>query len=82
MAFFIPFHIFEILCWAERKNKIYVRQVYILHIKILHVVENTNLSVQGLVCGDSGIDDEDATKFIYNNGNNAPTDNITAGVAA
>ena len=28
-----------------------------------------------------GIDDEDATKFIYNNGNNASTDNITAGVA-
>ena len=27
-------------------------------------------------CSDSGIDDEDATKFIYNNGN------ITAGVAA
>ena len=23
-----------------------------------------------------------ATKFIYNNGNNAPSDNITAGVAA
>ena len=35
-------------------------------------------------CSDSGIDDEDefATKFIYNNGNNASTDNITAGVAA
>ena len=29
-------------------------------------------------CSDSGIDDEDATKFIYNNGNNASTDNITA----
>ena len=31
-----------------------------------------------------GIDDEDefATKFNYNNGNNASTDNITAGVAA
>ena len=35
-----------------------------------------------LLCGDIGIDDEDATKFIYNNGNNASTDNITAGVAA
>ena len=34
-------------------------------------------------CSDSGIDeDEFATKFIYNNGNNAPTDNITAWVAA
>ena len=35
-------------------------------------------------CSDSGIDDEDefATKFNYNNGNNAPTDNMTAGVAA
>ena len=35
-------------------------------------------------CSDSGIDDEDefATKFIYNNGNNASTDNITAWVAA
>ena len=35
-------------------------------------------------CGDCGIDDGDefATKFIYNNGNNASTDNITAGVAA
>ena len=35
-------------------------------------------------CSDIGIDDEDefATKFIYNNGNNASTDNITAGVAA
>ena len=35
-------------------------------------------------CSDSGIDDEDefATKFIYNNGNNASTDNITAGVTA
>ena len=33
-------------------------------------------------CSDSGIDDEDATKFIYNNGNNSSTDNITAGVAA
>ena len=33
-------------------------------------------------CCDIGIDDEDATKFIYNNGNNASTDNITAGVAA
>ena len=33
------------------------------------------------ICGDCGIDDEDATKFNYNNGNNAPTDNITARVA-
>ena len=35
-------------------------------------------------CGDCGIDYEDefATKIIYNNGNNASTDNITAGVAA
>ena len=35
-------------------------------------------------CSDSGIDGEDefATKFIYNNGNNASTDNITAWVAA
>ena len=33
-------------------------------------------------CSDIGIDDEDATEFIYNNGNNASTDNITAGVAA
>ena len=35
-------------------------------------------------CSDSGIDVEDefATKFIYNNVNNAWTDNITAGVAA
>ena len=34
--------------------------------------------------GSGGIDDEAAfaTKFIYNNGNNAPTDNITAWVAA
>ena len=37
-----------------------------------------------VACSGMGIDDEDefATKFIYNNGNNAPTDNITAGVAA
>ena len=34
------------------------------------------------ICWGSGIDDEDATKFIYNNGNNSSTDNITAGVAA
>ena len=34
------------------------------------------------LCSDIGIDDEDATEFIYNNGNNASTDNITAGVAA
>ena len=35
-------------------------------------------------CSVSGIDDEVefATKLIYNNGNNASTDNITAGVAA
>ena len=35
-------------------------------------------------CSDSGIDDEDefTTKFIYNNGNNARTDNITDGLAA
>ena len=39
---------------------------------------------QKSLCSDSGIDDEDefATKFNYNNGNNASTDNITAGVAA
>ena len=34
------------------------------------------------LCWGSGIDDEDAINFIYNNGNNASTDNITAGVAA
>ena len=35
------------------------------------------------MCSDSGIDkDEFATKFIYNNGNNAPNDNETVGVAA
>ena len=38
----------------------------------------------GTCSGSGGIDDEAAfaTKFIYNNGNNASTDNITAGVAA
>ena len=35
-------------------------------------------------CSNSDNDDEDefATKFIYNNGNNASTDNKPAGVAA
>ena len=51
-----------------------------------HLVDEVHREICGFpsglpICGDSGIDDEDATKFIYNNGNNASTDNITAGVA-
>ena len=54
-----------------------------------HLVDEVHREICGFpsgspICSDSGIDDEDefATKFIYNNGNNASTDNITAGVAA
>ena len=47
------------------------------YLSIVFVFRNFSIG-----CSDSGIDDEDATKFIYNNGNNASTDNITAGVAA
>ena len=51
-----------------------------------HLVDEVHREISGFpsglpICSDSGIDDEDATKFIYNNGNNASTDNITAGVA-
>ena len=47
----------------------------------LHLIIRIFLSLD---CSDSDNDDKDefATRFIYNNGNNAPTDNITAGVAA
>ena len=46
--------------------------------------KNSHLIGKGFSCSDSGIDDEDefATKVNYNNGNNVPTDNIIAGVAA
>ena len=54
-----------------------------------HLVDEVHGEICGFPSGSpirsgSGIDDEDefATKFIYNNGNNASTDNITAGVAA
>ena len=51
-----------------------------------HLVDEVHREICGFpsglpICGDCGIDDEDATKFIYNNGNNSSTDNITAGVA-
>ena len=43
-----------------------------------------NSYVKCKILATAALDDEDefATKFIYNNGNNAPTDNITAAVAA
>ena len=52
-----------------------------------HLVDEVHREIYGFpsglpICCDSGIDDEDATKFIYNNGNNSSTDNITVGVAA
>ena len=47
-----------------------------------HLGDVGGLTKKGRQFSDIDNEDEFATKFIYNNGNNASTDNITAGIAA